>query len=73
MRAGIRGAWRHPQVIRRAARVAAVVGTALNLINHYGVLLAPGVTPEVMLQMALTYLVPYLVSTHGQIASGAEL
>jgi hypothetical protein len=44
---------RLPAVMARAARVAMVVGTAP--------------TPSVMVQAGLTCLVPYGVSTHGQV------
>jgi len=50
-----------------ALRVALIVGTVLNLINHFDVLTGAPVTPAVLLQIALTYLVPYCVSTHGQV------
>lgn len=50
-----------------ALRVAIVVGTVLNVINHFDVLLGAPLTGTVFLQMALTYAVPYCVSTHGQV------
>lgn len=50
-----------------ALRVSLVVGTVLNVINHFDLLLGAPLTPTVGLQMALTYLVPYCVSTHGQL------
>lgn len=61
--------WRHPRTVRRAQRVALVVGTALNLINHYDLLFGSAVTVSVVIQIILTYLVPYAVSTHGQVSS----
>jgi hypothetical protein len=60
--------WRHAvfygPVFRRALQVAAVVGTALFLINQLDVVLSGKVTPLVILKIALTYLVPFLVSTY---------
>jgi hypothetical protein len=50
-------------------RVAVVVGTLLNLINHYDVLFGAPLTRAAVIQIALTYLVPYFVSTHGQVWS----
>ncbi|MEO5766253.1 MAG: nitrate/nitrite transporter NrtS [Casimicrobiaceae bacterium] len=47
--------------------VALVVGTVLNLINHFDLLLGAPVTATSLIQMALTYSVPYMVSTHAQI------
>jgi hypothetical protein len=51
-------------VFRRALQVAAVVGTILFAINQLNVVLTGGVTPFVVLKIALTYLVPFLVSTY---------
>lgn len=56
-----------PAVMARAARIAIVVGTILNLINHYDLLFGTALTPSAMVQVGLTYLVPYCVSTHGQV------
>ena len=52
-------------VPKNALVVAIVVGSILNLINQGGVVL--GETDPNFLKMGLTYLVPYLVSTHGQV------
>ncbi len=48
----------------RAAAVAAVVGTLLFAINQLDVVLAGTVTAGVGLKIALTYAVPYSVSTY---------
>jgi hypothetical protein len=61
--------WRNPQTVRRAQRVALVVGTVLNLINHYDLLFGAVMTGSIAIQIALTYLVPYVVSTHGQVCT----
>jgi hypothetical protein len=50
-----------------ALRVALVVGSVLNLINHFDVLLGAPLGATTVVQMALTYVVPYCVSTHGQV------
>lgn len=52
---------------RLALRVALVVGTVLNLIKHFDLLFGAPVTRIVILQMALTFMVPDCVSTHGQV------
>ena len=55
-----------PKTVWRALRVSAVVGTLLAVINHYDEwFVGEGSTTNVI-QIVLTYLVPYLVSTHGQ-------
>jgi hypothetical protein len=45
-------------------RVAAVVGTILFAINQADVVLGGHLTPLVAAKIALTYLVPYSVSTY---------
>ena len=55
------------KVMSLALRVALVVGTILNLINHFDLLLGSPFTRMTMIQMCLTYIVPYCVSTHGQV------
>lgn len=59
---------RRPETVRYSVKVAVVVGTVLNLINHYDVLLGASLHLQTLVQMGLTYLVPYVVSTHGQLA-----
>ncbi len=51
-------------VVRTALRVALVVGTLLVMINHLPALLEGSATSRNYLQMGLTYLVPYCVSTY---------
>jgi len=68
-RDGFFGACFRTETVKRALYVALVVGTALNLINHYDVVLGGSVSPGRIVQMVLTYIVPYLVSTHGQVSA----
>jgi hypothetical protein len=56
-----------PATVRMALRVSLVVGSVLNLINHFDVLLGAPLSSTTAVQMALTYVVPYCVSTHGQV------
>lgn len=49
----------------RSLRVAAVVGTALNLINQGDALL--GASPVNWLKLCLTFAMPYVVSTYGAV------
>lgn len=53
-----------PPVRRTAIRVALIVGTLLVAINHLPALLDGSVTAGNALQIGLTYLVPYGVSTY---------
>jgi hypothetical protein len=48
----------------RAIRVALVVGIALFAINQLDVIVSGGLTPLVAAKIALTFLVPYSVSTY---------
>ncbi len=59
----------HIQISDRALRVALIVGTILNFINHYDLLLGHQFTTKELIQIVLTYVVPYFVSTHGQLIS----
>ncbi len=54
----------YPQVRDRALRVALVVGTLLFVINQLDVVLRGDVTAIVLAKIALTFLVPYAVSTY---------
>lgn len=64
---GERAGWlfeaRQPEIVRRALRVAAVVGTLLVALNYTDRFLAGTVAPLDWLKMGLTYVVPYGVST----------
>ena len=51
-------------VLRQALRVAAAIGTLLFAINQADVVLRGHVTPLVAGKVALTYLVPFGVSTY---------
>lgn len=54
-------------VPRRSLVIALVVGTILNLINQ-GDALVSGAAPS-WPKIALTYIVPYLVSTYGAVTA----
>jgi len=54
-------------VPRRSLAVAAVVGAILNLINQGDVLLRHPASLDVV-KLALTFLVPYIVSTYGAVS-----
>lgn len=54
---------RKPSVVRRALKFAVVVGLVLISINHGDAILKGEVTRRRILQMALTVMVPYIVST----------
>mgnify|MGYP005849749025 FL=1 len=64
---------REPAVVRRAVRIALVVGALLILINHGDALLHGDIGPLRLGQMALTVLVPYCVSTVSSVSVLREL
>ncbi len=64
---------REPAVVRRAIRIALVVGTLLILINHGDALLHGALSPLRLGQMVLTVLVPYCVSTVSSVSVIREL
>jgi hypothetical protein len=66
----LRGALGWPMA-RRSLIVALVVGTILNLINQGDAILLAGSVS--WLKIALTYCVPFAVSTYGAYAAGRLL
>lgn len=62
-----------PAVVRRAIRIALVVGALLILINHGDALMRGAISPLRLAQMALTVLVPYCVSTISSVSVLREL
>jgi len=49
--------------MKRSLKVAAVVGTVLAVINHYDMFLSGAFTTRRCVQIVVTYLVPFCVST----------
>jgi hypothetical protein len=58
---------RRPEVVRRSLRVAAAVGTLLVVINYADRAIAGTLGAADWLKMALTYFVPYGVSTYAAV------
>jgi hypothetical protein len=54
----------YPPVVRRAVRVALVVGTLLFIINQADIVLRGDLSSGVALKIGLTFLVPFSVSTY---------
>ena len=52
-----------PSIIARGLKFSVIVGSILVLINHGDTIFTSGITSTQWLQIALTYLVPYLVSS----------
>lgn len=60
---------RQRSVVRRALKIAAVVGCVLIAINHGDALLNGEFSRRRFVQMALTFVVPYVVSTVSSVAA----
>jgi hypothetical protein len=73
LRGGDLRCWRHvvahPAVWRRSLLTALIVGTILTAINQGNLILSHGFTREILLKMALTYCVPFCVSTSGALGA----
>jgi hypothetical protein len=54
-------------VVISSLKVALAVGSILALINHGGAILQLALSSENVLQILLTYLVPYSVSTYSSV------
>ncbi|MBA3833555.1 MAG: nitrate/nitrite transporter NrtS [Chthoniobacterales bacterium] len=63
----------HPATFRRAIITALVVGATLIAINHGAAIVTGTVTRGRVLQMCLTVIVPFLVSTTASVATRQEL
>ena len=55
-------------VVRRSLKVGLVVGTILALINYTDRVISGAMSTVDWLKVALTYLVPYSVSTYASVA-----
>lgn len=60
------------RVVLEALKVSLVVGTVLNLINHFGLLSGHGLTMKGLGEVLLNYAVPFAVSSHGQAAASVR-
>ena len=60
---------RRPAVLKRGCLYAVVVGSVLIGINHGDALLRGDVTPNRILKMILTVVVPFVVSTTSSVAA----
>ncbi len=54
-------------VVKTASRVSLLVGTLLALINHGDTMLAQSMSLTSWLQVALSYVVPYCVSSYSAV------
>lgn len=61
-----------PNVVRRARKYALIVGIILILINQGDVLMSGELSARTIIKMALTMLVPYIVSTCSSVGALCE-
>jgi len=62
----------HPAVVKRASVMAAVVGFVLIAINHGSAIFAGEITRLRLIQICLTIVVPYVVSTISSVAASND-
>lgn len=62
-----------PSVVKRALKYALIVGTVLISINHGDAALRGDLSPDRLLRMGLTVLVPYVVSTLSSVGAMKDL
>ena len=60
-------------IVSRAIKVGAIVGTILMAINQGDVLLQGNITAETVAKILLTYCVPYCVSTYASVEAVRSL
>ncbi|SOH94911.1 hypothetical protein SAMN06273572_10662 [Monaibacterium marinum] len=63
---------RSKPVVKRAARIALIVGSILAIINHGHRLITLDVDLPMVLRIALTFCVPYAVSTYSSVLALRE-
>ncbi len=61
-----------PDVVKRSRRVAILVGTILITINYFDRVLAGSLMSIDYIKMAMTYCVPFCVSTHASVSAIVE-
>lgn len=63
---------RQRSVVTRALRIAAIVGVVLAIINHGDKLVAGAFSFAMLFKIALTFLVPFCVSTYSSVLAVRE-
>ncbi|MEM6824575.1 MAG: nitrate/nitrite transporter NrtS [Pseudomonadota bacterium] len=59
-------------VVLRALRIASVVGVVLAVLNHGDRILSGTADLSILMKIALTFLVPYCVSTYSSVLAVRE-
>jgi hypothetical protein len=62
-----------PATVKRSIKVASVVGTVLAAINHYDMFLSGVYSTRRCIQIAVTYCVPFSVSTVSSALQGRAM
>lgn len=61
-----------PSVVKRAAKIAMIVGVILAAINHGDAILAGALTSSDAIKILVTFCVPYCVSTYSSVLAIRE-
>jgi len=63
---------RQPSVVRRASKIALIVGIVLACINHGDAIISGTLTATGFLKIIVTFCVPYCVSTYSSVLAIRE-
>lgn len=63
---------RQPSVMKRAAKIALIVGVILAAINHGDAILSGTITTGTVAKILMTFCVPYCVSTYSSVLAIRE-
>ena len=61
------------RVLKRSLKVSVFVGTILMLINHGDKILNGTIEMDILIKIAVTYCVPFCVSTYSSVAARRSL
>lgn len=59
--------------VRRSIKVSLIIGTILALLNHFDAIINNTLTRINIIQIVLTYLVPYMVTTYGSASEAVRM
>ena len=57
----------------RSIKVALIVGTILGIINHFDAISSGHISLNCIIQILVTYLVPYSVATYGAASNARQM
>lgn len=61
-----------PATVSRSLKVAVFVGSVLGAINHYDMFISGNFEAHRVVQLLVTYVVPYAVATYGSVTEARD-